>query len=75
MNNFFENLIYSESIRSIVLILLLSIVVFIFAKVLIYLFGKVLKKVIKTYKKNDHSNIKKVNSIVSILSSVFKYII
>ena len=49
--------------------------VFIFAKVLIYFFTKVLKKVVKTYKKNDHSNIKKVNSIVSILSSVFKYII
>ena len=75
MNNFFENLIPSESIRSIVLKLLLSIVVFISAKVLIYFFAKVLKKVVKTYKKNDHSNIKKVNSIVSILSSVFKYII
>ena len=75
MNNFFENLIYSESIRSIVLKLLLSFVVFIFAKVLIYFFAKVLKKVVKTYKKNDHSNIKKINSIVSILSSVFKYII
>ena len=51
MNNFFENLIPSESIRSIVLKLLLSIMVFISAKVLIYFFAKVLKKAVKTYKK------------------------
>ena len=36
MNNFFENLIYSESIRSIVLKLLLSFVVFIFLFVHFY---------------------------------------
>ena len=66
MNNFFENLIYSESIRSIVLKLLLSFVVFIFAKVLIYFFTKVLKKVVKTYKKYKKSKFNCFNIVKCI---------
>ena len=75
MNKFFEKLIYSESIRSIIIKIILSIIVFFLAKIIIYIFTKALKNLVKTYKQNDFRNSQKVNSIVSISSSVLKYII
>lgn len=75
MSKFFENLIYSESIRSIIIKVILSIIVFLVAKIIIYIFTKALTNLVKTYKSNDFRNSKKVNSIVSISSSVLKYII
>ncbi len=75
MNKFFENLIYSDSLRSLIIKIVLSVIVFLVAKIIIYIFTKALTNLVKTYKKNDFSNSKKVNSIVSISSSVLKYII
>ena len=75
MNKFFEKLIYSESIRSIIIKIILSIIVFFLAKIIIYIFTKALTNLVKTYKQNDFRNSQKVNSIVSISSSVLKYII
>lgn len=75
MNKIFENLFYSDSIRDIFFKVVLSIIVFLVAKVVIYFFTKIFKNLVKTYKTNDFRNSKKVNSIVSISSSVFKYII
>lgn len=75
MNKFFENLIYSDSLRSLIIKIILSVIVFLVAKIIIYIFTKALTNLVKTYKKNDFSNSKKVNSIVSISSSVLKYII
>ena len=75
MNKFFGNFIYSDSLRSIIIKIILSVIVFLIAKIIIYIFTKALTNLVKTYKKNDFSNSKKVNSIVSISSSVLKYII
>lgn len=75
MNKFFKNFIYSESLKSLIIKVILSVIVFLIAKIIIYIFTKALKNLVKTYKSKDFRNSKKVNSIVSISSSVFKYII
>lgn len=75
MNKFFKNFIYSESLKSLIIKIILSVIVFLIAKIIIYIFKKALKNLVKTYKSNDFRNSKKVNSIVSISSSVLKYII
>lgn len=75
MNKFFKNFIYSESLKSLIIKVILSVIVFLIAKIIIYIFKKALKNLVKTYKSNDFRNSKKVNSIVSISSSVLKYII
>ena len=75
MNKFFKNFIYSELLKSLIIKIILSVIVFLIAKIIIYIFTKALKNLVKTYKSNDFINSKKVNSIVSISSSVLKYII
>lgn len=75
MNKFFKNFIYSELLKSLIIKIILSVIVFLIAKIIIYIFTKALKNLVKTYKSNDFRNSKKVNSIVSISSSVLKYII
>lgn len=59
MNKFFENLIYSDSLRSLIIKIVLSVIVFLVAKIIIYIFTKALTNLVKTYKKNDFSNSKK----------------
>ena len=69
MSKFFENLIYSESIRSIIIKVILSIIVFLVAKIIIYIFTKALTNLVKTYKSNDFRNSKKVSVILMSLST------
>lgn len=72
MNNFLRSMFFVDGQKTLLFKFILSILVFLFARFVILIFKKIIRKMIE---KQSLNNSKKLNSVVSISSSVFKYIV
>lgn len=54
--------------------LVLTVIIIIITKIIVYFFKRLLKRVVISKQLNDFNNAKKINSVISIFSSILKYI-
>lgn len=74
MISYFGEKFFVEGQMTLLFKLILTVIIIIITKIVVYFFKRLLKRVVVSKQLNDFNNSKKINSVISIFSSILKYI-